>query len=244
MEQYICVYDFETDGKNPNECQPVQLAACMLSPTTLNVVEDSEFCTWMQPEREKKETWDEYYKRVKDTITWHARNYYSNFDQVGEEEQEECRQKVFENWKSAPSQKTSWKDFTTYLLKYNSKQRQRTKFGAPFRAGANIRKFDNIIVNRMCKLYGGCSKDGEQKIFNPRVSIDILDLCFLWFENMREPHSYAMDNLRVFFGMETEGSHDALKDIRDEAIIIKKFLKLHRHFAPKVSFRNAMAQKV
>ncbi len=45
MKQYnkICVFDFETDGANPNVCSPVQIAALIIDPIKLEVVPNSEF---------------------------------------------------------------------------------------------------------------------------------------------------------------------------------------------------------
>jgi len=39
----ICVFDFETDGSNPECCSPVQIAALMIDPKKLEVIPDSEF---------------------------------------------------------------------------------------------------------------------------------------------------------------------------------------------------------
>ena len=76
MKQYICVYDFETDGKIPEECEPVQIASVMIHPHTLEIVPDSEFTSFMRP-------WgiddEDYYETHKDTIAWHAGNYIEDF---------------------------------------------------------------------------------------------------------------------------------------------------------------------
>ena len=45
----ICVFDFETDGANPNECSPVQLAAVMVDPYRLEIIKDSEFNINLKP---------------------------------------------------------------------------------------------------------------------------------------------------------------------------------------------------
>jgi hypothetical protein len=38
--QKICVFDFETDGADPDKCSPVQLAALMIDPIKLEIIED------------------------------------------------------------------------------------------------------------------------------------------------------------------------------------------------------------
>lgn len=237
MKNYICVYDFETDGAKPNVCQPVQLAACMLHPISLDIVDDSEFCSFMKPEGIEEE---DYFEKTKDTINWHAGNYCDNYDELDLVGKEAEAQKIFATWNEAPNQEQVFKEFCEYLLKYNTNQSRRSKFTAPICAGANIRRFDNIIMQRLCTKYKQVSKDGEQKIFHPRDSVDIVELAFLWFHYLPEPKTYNMEELRNFFGMSNHGAHDALNDIRDEARIIQKFLKLHRHLGKKVQFKNAM----
>lgn len=224
MKQFICVYDFETDGTNPNKCEPVQLAACMIHNITLEIIEDSEFCVEMRPQNIDDE---DYFQKNFQTIKWHAGNY-------------ECTpEEIFEKWKNAPEQKQGWDQFIAYLLKYNKNQSRKTKWTAPIRGGANIERFDNVIIDRMCTRYGNVAKDGEQKIFFPRDIIDITKVAFLWFENLPEPEAYNMDVMRPFFGMPTIGSHDALKDVRDEAWMIQKFMRLFRRQAPKIPFKGA-----
>lgn len=223
MKQLICVYDFETDDTNPKTCEPVQLAACMINNITLEIVENSEFCVGMRPPDIEQE---DYYQNHSQTIKWHADNYGCNTEQI------------VERWLANPNQRQGWEQFTSYLLKYNLNQARRSRWTAPIRAGANIERFDNIIIDRLCTRYGNVEKGGEQKIFYPRDIIDITKIAFYWFENLPEPETYNMDVLRPFFGIPTTGSHDALKDVRDEAWIIQRFMKLFRRQAPKVSFRN------
>lgn len=224
MDNFICTYDFETDGKDQRVCEPVQIAACMIHPKSLNIVENSEFVSYMQPIDINDE---DYYEKHEDTIKWHAENYKTT------------PQEIFNTWKSAPTQKVVWKDFHTYLLKYNMNQSRKSKFSAPICAGANIVKFDNVITQRLCERYGMVSKEGEQKIFAPRDFIDITNLMFYWFENALEPDAYNMNSLRTFFGLDHDGSHDALKDVRDCSLIISKFLKLHRNLSSKIAFKGS-----
>ena len=230
MKNMICVYDFETDGINPRTCQPVQIAACILNNITLEPIEGSEFMSWMRPEGIEDPAWAKEKARAS-TIKWHADNYGIT------------PEAVLEQWKEAPSQKDVWSEFTSYLVKYNINKRNKTKGGAPIRAGMNVRNYDNIIVDRMCNLYGTADKDGGQNIFHPRDVIDIMELAFYWFESLPEPKKYNMGELRRFFGMSEHGSHDALNDVRDETAIIQRFIKLHRTKARKVVFKNALKPK-
>lgn len=236
MKKFICVYDFETDGQNPLKCQPVQLAGLMLHPITLEIADNSEFCIDMRPEDIDEEGYLENStksfqgKTVKDTVQWHANNY-------------ECTpEEILEKWRSAPDQATAWKQWTSYLKKWNANQKQKTMWHAPIRAGHNIRNFDNKIIDRMCDKYNDVNKDGNQKIFYPRDVVDIQEMAFYWFENQEEPAAYNMEALREYFGLEQHGAHDAINDVRDEAWMISRFLKLHRSQAPRVKFKGSALQ--
>jgi DNA polymerase III epsilon subunit-like protein len=48
-----------------------------------------------------------------------------------------------------------------------------------------------------------------------------------------------MDNLREYFGIDKDGAHDAIKDVKDTADIMIRFMKLHRNVASKVKFKNS-----
>ena len=48
--QKICVFDMETDGINPYQCSPVQIAAIIVDPIKLEIVKDSEFNINLKPE--------------------------------------------------------------------------------------------------------------------------------------------------------------------------------------------------
>lgn len=228
MKQFICVFDFETDGPKPEVCEPVQLAACMIHNVTLEIMPDSEFCVDMRPPGIDDE---DYYQKNLQTIKWHAGNY-------------DCGPKeIFEKWKEAPDQKQGWNQFLSYLLKYNKNQGRKTRWTAPVRGGANIRRFDNLIIDRLCTRYGNVEKGGEQKIFYPRDVIDTMEISFYWFENLQEPGAYNMDVLRPYFGIPSTGGHDALKDIRDEAWLIQKYMRLFRRQAPRIPFKGAYNAK-
>lgn len=224
MRQYICVYDFETDGPDPHTCEPIQLAACIIHNITLEIVPDSEFMIHMKPSKLSDES---YYAEHKSTIEWHAKNKNTT------------PQEVFEKWQTYPERKFGWEHFVQYLLKYNKDQSKKSQWTAPIRAGANVRNFDNIIIDRLASQYGNISKDGKQNIFWPRDTIDIIEMSFYWFENLPEPGAYNMDTLREFFGIPATNTHDALQDVKDEAWIIQRFLKLFRKEAPKVTFKGA-----
>ena len=213
----ICVFDFETDGTNPHECNPVQLGALMIDTRKLVIVPDSEFCTNIQPPGIIKP--EEYLTEGrKDTIAWHAKNYGVTSEDI------------IQRWTEAVDEKTAWQLFLTYFKKYNP---GKTMFSAPMLGGMNIRGFDVRIFERLMKKYG------TSKFYWPRDQADLMDWCFLWLESLEEPKKYNMEVLRKFFGISTKGSHDALKDVRDTAQLLIKFMQLTRKYASGVQFKGA-----
>jgi DNA polymerase III epsilon subunit-like protein len=68
-----------------------------------------------------------------------------------------------------------------------------------------------------------------------------MNLVFYWFENNNDVKSLSLDNLRDYFGISKEGAHDALKDVKDCAQILIRFMKLHRKLGSKIKFKGAFA---
>lgn len=225
----IAVYDFETDSPNPQTCNPTELACLMLNPRTLEVIDNSEFCAVIKPPDIDNV---DYINQHKSTIEFHAKA-----NKCSEED-------ILNKWKAAQPQEIVWNNFKEYLLKYHTTNDRKSMFTAPIMAGMNIYRFDNIIIDRLATLYGDINKDGGCKLFYPRDKIDLLNILFQWFENLDDLPSYSMDVIRPFFGLSTEGSHNALKDVQDTASLIARFLKLTRRYAPKITFKGALNENI
>lgn len=214
----LCIFDFETDGRDPSKCNPVQLAAVVLDARTLKRVKGGKFLTYIRPphidDPEGYLTDD-----VRETVEFHAKNYRCSADEI------------LKKWSVAPMQKQAWQSFVQFVNRFNPKA---SEFTAPIPCGANIRNFDLPIVERMNEEHN----DGK-RFFFPRDRIDVQDLAFYWFEGLPEPKSYSMDSLRDFFGISKEGAHDAFKDVEDCEEMIRRWLLLHRKFAARIRFKNA-----
>ncbi len=222
----ICVFDFETDGKDPYKCSPVQLACVMIDPEKLDIIDNSEFNINLKPEALEKDPDHQY---EVDLLEFHAKA-------------QKCTStEVLENWKQYPNQKQSWQQFVNYLDKYHTRSTRKSLFSAPIAAGYNILRFDMPIIDRMALKYKNVGKDKSNNIFHPRDKIDLMHLMFLWFENNTDIKSLSLDNMRDYFGMSRDNAHDALGDVRDCAEILTRFLRLHRNQAKKIKFRNAFA---
>lgn len=223
----ICVFDFETDGSDPKECSPVQVAAIMIDPIKLEIIPKSEFNIFFKPEVLEK---DKDYNYTTDILDFHARVRGCSKDNI------------LSQWHEYPSQDHSWKLFTDYLELYHSKSSKKSQFSAPIAAGYNIHRFDLKIIDRLSRKYGNLNKEGTTNLFFPRDTLDIMNLIFYWFEYNNELKNYTLDTFRDYVGLSKEGAHDALKDVKDCAEILIRFLKLHRNLSDKVKFRNAFAK--
>ena len=220
----IAVMDYESDSVDPYTCQPTQLACLMVEPRTLEIIPGSEFNSLMRPADIDN---DNYLQEHKNTIEFHAKNQHSTAEEV------------VATWKEAPSQKVVWQKFVNYLLQYHTTQSRKSVWTAPIVAGMNIINFDCIINDRLAKLYGNVDKQGRSTLFYARDRLDLMLYCTQWFESSEEPKSYSMDALREYFGIDAEGAHDALKDVKDTSNILIKFQKLIRKTSAKVKFAGA-----
>lgn len=220
----ICVFDFETDGSDPTSCSPVQIAAVMVDPINLEIIKDSEFNINFKPEVLEQ---DENYVYTTDILDFHSKVKGSSKEQVLAE------------WKNYPKQKQSWEMFVSYLDKYHTRSSKKSQFSAPIAAGYNIYRFDLKIVDRLSQKYGNTNKEKTSDIFYPRDVIDLMNVIFYWFEHNPDLKSYTLDSVREYFGISKEGAHDAIKDVKDTAEIMMRFLKLHRNLSDKVKFKNS-----
>ena len=221
----ICVFDMETDGIDPYTCSPVQLAAVMVDPIRLEIIKDSEFNINLKPEKLDGAVDNPY--KDSDILDWHAKVRASTADNILSE------------WQSYPSQNKSWDMFLTYLEKYHYRSGKKTMFSAPVAAGYNIFRFDLKIVERLSKKYNNVNNEGTSCLFYPRDTLDVMNLIFYWFEGSKEIKKLSMDALREYLGIPIKGGHDALKDVRDTAEILIRFLKLHRKLFEKIKFKDS-----
>jgi DNA polymerase III epsilon subunit-like protein len=146
---------------------------------------------------------------------------------------------ILKEWLEYPKQEQSWKMFVSYLDKYHSRASKKSQFSAPIAAGYNIHRFDLKIIDRLSQKYDNTNKENTSNIFYPRDVIDVMNLVFFWFESNPDLKSYTMDSLRDYFGISKDGAHDAIKDVKDTADVMIRFMKLHRNVSSKVKFKNS-----
>lgn len=210
------MYDFETGSRNPYTTQPIQIAAVAIEPRNLEIIPGSEFESLIKPIFDKNE---------------------QEAAGLGDIEQEalDVNGKKVEDLQNAPSLKTVWGNFVKYCENYNISGK---KWDAPILSGFNNHGFDDIILNRIAREYGPFDKDYQKcSLFHPVYNIDLLQLIFPWFEsNYDIGFSLSMDNLRKFLGMSLDGAHDALVDVKDQANILIRFMKLKRTMSKRVTW--------
>jgi len=223
--QKICVFDLETDGSNPDKCSPVQIAAVMIDPIKLDIISSSEFNITLKPEQLSDNPNYDY--SDSDVLDFHAKVRSST------------KADILKEWHSFQKQDHGWKLFTSYLEMYHSRSERKSCFSAPIAAGYNINRFDLRIIDRLSQKYNNLNKEGRTSLFYPRDVIDLMNVVFYWFENNSELKNYTLDTLRDYMGISKEGAHDALKDVKDTANILIRFMKLHRNLSNKIKFKGS-----
>ena len=225
LTKKICVFDFETDGSNPEVCSPVQISALMIDPVKLQIIEGSDFNVFCKPELIEK---DIDYIYDTDIVDFHARVRGCS------------KEEIYKQWQNNQNQEVAWKAFISYLEKYHcSNRKKKSMFTAPIPCGYNINRFDLKIVNRLSVKYKNVdTKEGVSNIFYPRDVLDIMNLVFYWFESL-ELKSYSLDSVREYLGISKIGAHDAFKDVKECANILIRFLRLHRKLSKKILFKES-----
>lgn len=222
------MYDFETTTQtgniSGNEDEPVQLSACVIHPRKLEVVEGSEFSSFIRP--------PDGFTPTLDSLAWHAKVRGCTVE------------KIKELWygtpeKETPSQQTVWQSFMKFLDRYHCESKRKSMFSAPIRAGWNIINYDNHIWARMCKRWGFTDKTGEQNVVLEGMNIDVMHNWLMWTENNPDVEKLAFDPTRKYLGMKVEGGHDSDKDVKDTASLLIRLLKLHRYVADKTKFEGS-----
>jgi len=226
--QKICVFDMETDGSNPDVCSPVQIAAVIVDPLRLEIIPDSEFNVSIKPEKLEEDENHTY--ADSDILEFHSKVRGCS------------KEDILTTWKSYTPQNQSWKLFLSYLEKYHIRSDKKSCFTAPIAAGYNINRFDLRIIERLSKKYNNLNKEGRSSLFYPRDVIDVMNIIFYWFESNNELKNYTLDNLRDYLGLSKDGAHDALKDVKDTAEILIRFLRLHRNLGKKVKFKGSFTK--
>jgi len=212
----IACYDFETGSRNAKRTQPIQLSCVMIDAVKLEIIENSIFDCYIKAEEDP------------------ARCSELGIDLV-QDEALEVNKITWEQIRGGLSLQQTWRNFYDYTSSYAETKRN---WHQPIAAGFNIIKFDNVITDRLCELYGPWDETYEtQKIFHPTLVRDVYQDIDRWTEGQNFK-SISMDAVRDWMGINPEFAHNSKKDVLDCAYIIIKFLKLYRHQYPKIKFEH------
>jgi len=220
-----CFFDFETGSRVPETTQPLQIAAVLVDPIKLTIIEGSEFSSYMKPIFDKDECAAKGIAPLEDEAL--------NINNI-----------TIETLEEAPPTKLVWENFNNHIKKFQ--KGKGSQWNAPIPAGFNIIKFDMIIASRLCKEFGPYSeKDNRQTLFHMNYYFDLYQTFFQWFENWNQVNNFTMDKLREILGLSTEGAHDALVDTKQGAQVMIRFLQMYRNLnsesSPRIKFKGTMS---
>lgn len=131
-----------------------------------------------------------------------------------------------------PSERDVWDAFIKFCEKYS---KGKGIWNKPVSAGYNHLGFDNIITKRACKDYNTTYP------FHPRDSFDVMHLLFFWHENNPKYIKGSLDYARGYYGMSSDGAHDAIVDVKQTADMLVRKIKWMRKIAAKTKFQGAFA---
>ena len=194
--QHIVVYDLETTGKDATKVFPIQFAALPIDGVSLKIREGDFFNQMCKPP--DFEEMVKYKNDPEKESLWkfHAEHRGCTIEQV------------IELVSTAPLMSTVFDQFQQYIAQFKSKA------GQPELGGFNIMNYDNVIINRLL--------DGKKGSWNPIFFYDAMQLCKTWLRAAKMRY-LNLDALREHFGL-PKGGHEALKDCKDTAIILTRFL--------------------
>tara|TARA_R110000751_G_scaffold84920_1_gene169676 strand:+ start:17 stop:700 length:684 start_codon:yes stop_codon:yes gene_type:complete len=198
----ICVFDFETGGRDPNTCEILQIGACIIDKWNLEIID--EFNCLCKPE---------------------------DMDAI-EEGALRVNKIKKEDLEKAVDVKIVWGQFVSWVNKYNKSKGALGTFKAPIPAGYNIIGYDLPIVKRYCEKYGPWDKKrNDQKLFNQLHKLDLMDHMWFWTENNDDIKSLKLTSVCEWMGFskaELENAHDALQDVKNTAKILVRLMRMSR----------------
>lgn len=208
---HYLIYDFETGGKNPLVCEPIEIAAIVLHYKTLEPIQGGQFHSLMKP----------------------------LFPDKLEDEALAVNHKTREMLIKAPHPKQVWVDFTAFCRQYTKNNnpwnapipvahnlinfdllianRLCTQYGPSDSDGRQTLFHPTTMIDTIPMLFTWFENIKEPD----KINLDFL----------RQFFGIKSDGK----------SHEALTDVQDLAKIFVRFMKLQRSIAPKVKFKDACA---
>lgn len=210
-ENYLAVYDYETDGINPEVCQPLSLGVVLIHPKKLELVEGGEFYSLIKPE----------------------------FPEKVSPEALKVNKLKMEDLMAAPELKTVWNNFVLFLKQYKKGKNAwgnpiacgwnianydniiTTRLAKRF---GSVDKEDRPDVFHPRDMF-----DAMLHMFHWFENRE--DIRSYSFDNMRQFLGLVSDG----------EAHNALTDSKDAARVIIRLMKMYRRQEPNIEFAGAFA---
>lgn len=103
----------------------------------------------------------------------------------------------------------------------------------PVMCGYNSLHFDNPILEA-CFL-----RNNIKNPFHANRHIDLMHLCWLFFDEKPEPANLRLDTIGSFMGLNMAGAHNSLVDVRNTGAILMKFLSYIREISSRSKFKGS-----
>lgn len=215
-ENYIIVLDFETGSKDKFDPIPLEVAAVVVDPRTLKRVPGETFECLIKP--------------------------YGGWENV----QQEALDVNKIDPKQVDTEGLDEKVFFDLFVKFFKRHTKGNKWKAPLVCGFNSDSFDRIILERLCHRYNYLDKGGDQKLFHPRDSFDVMKMVLGWTENEAEPEKLSLREIKIWFGIPEGIEHRAMGDVEPTADILCRLLEFQRSVVKKNKprFKGAFSRGV
>lgn len=213
-DRYLIVYDYETTGINPHTCGITQIAAVVLHPRTLNVLD----------------------KFQRDNIKWRPN------DTVEDKAFAITRKDKAYIEKSGVDPKQAWGDYVNFVQQYNkSKSSFNAPIPCGYNI---INYDNILTARYCKDYGPWDAKKNQQSLISSYMSYDLLHKMFWLTESTSEEvmPDIKLPTISQLMGLDIEGAHDALVDTENCAKIITKFIRLDRYMFPKIKLKDAFKQ--
>lgn len=204
--QNIVVYDLETTGKDPHKVFPIQFAAIPIDGVSLKIKSDDVFNQMCRPP--DFEDMANYKDDPEKEGLW---KFHASHRGCTVEE-------IIELVSKAPLMSTVFDQFQQYVGQFKLAKGRSSDAEL---GGFNIVNYDNVIINRLL--------NGKKGTWSPIFCYDAMQICKTWLRSANM-WSMSLDSLREYFGL-PKGGHEALKDCKDTATILTRFLSYQQQLA-------------
>lgn len=197
----ICVFDFETGGRDPHTCEIVQIGAVVINRNSLKI--QDEFKTLMRP---------------------------NNFDAL-EDKAMQVHGITREQLEAAPTEQTAFPIFARWIQKFNTrKDKNSFGAPIPCGWGIDGFDMP-IIARYCKQHGFWDNKWNNQSLLNPIFTFDCMKHVWFWLRaNADTPENIKLGTVLEYMGVPKDeiasGAHDALWDVKWTAQVAIKLLRV------------------